>query len=52
MSKLPKQKYGILDDFGEVVRWVWEKPNKHYQYIVVKLQTEKLDLSKQEPASI
>ena len=50
MSKLPKQKYGILDDFGEVVRWVWNKPSKHYHYIVVKIKTEKLDLYKQESA--
>ena len=50
MINIPKKKYGILDDFGEVVRWVWDKPSKHYQYIVIKIKTEKINLSKQEPA--
>jgi len=39
-------KYGILDDEGQVVRWVWEKPP--YPHIVQKFKRPrkpKLDLS-------
>ena len=39
-------RYGILDDEGNVVRWVWEKPT--YPHIVQKIkrqQKKKLDLS-------
>jgi hypothetical protein len=39
-------KYGILDDEGKVVRWVWEKPT--YPHVTVKVKRQhkkKLDLS-------
>ena len=39
-------RYGILDDEGNVVRWVWEKPP--YPHIVQKIKRQrkkKLDLS-------
>jgi hypothetical protein len=39
-------KYGILDDEGNVVRWVWHMPP--YAHVVVKVkrkQTPKIDLS-------
>jgi hypothetical protein len=39
-------KYGILDDEGQVVRWVWEKPT--YPHVAVKVKRQrkkKLDLS-------
>lgn len=39
-------KYGILDDEGQVIRWVWEKPP--YPHIVLKVKRQrkpKLDLS-------
>ena len=37
-------KYGILDDEGRVVRWVWDKPP--YPHIVQKRPRKpKLDLS-------
>lgn len=37
-------KYGILDDEGRVVRWVWEKPP--YPHIAQKRPRKpKLDLS-------
>lgn len=26
MKRRPKTRYGLLDDFGEVIRWVWTKP--------------------------
>lgn len=26
MRRRPRKQYGILDDFNEVIRWVWEKP--------------------------
>lgn len=32
-------KYGILDDEGNVVRWVWEKPD--YPHIVVKVKRQR-----------
>ena len=40
-------RYGILDDEGKVIRWVWVEPP--YPHIVVKVkrkQKPKLDLSK------
>jgi len=40
-------KYGILDDEGQVVRWVWTVPP--YPYIVERIKRKrkpKLDLSK------
>lgn len=37
------RKYGILDDEGRVVRWVWDKPP--YPHIVYKIKKPKLDLS-------
>lgn len=41
-------KYGILDFYGHVVRWVWDKPPEHYQYVTVKIKRQRkprLDLS-------
>ena len=29
-------KFGILDDFGEVIKWVWERPTNR-EYITVKV---------------
>ena len=27
----PRIRYGILDDFGKVIRWTWDKPtNRRY----------------------
>ena len=46
-------KYGILDDRGRVIRWVYEKPSDQYQYIVVtikKPRKPKVDLSQYEEA--
>lgn len=46
-------KYGILDDAGKVVRWVFDKPSEAYQFIVVKIKRArkpKLDLSQFEAA--
>jgi hypothetical protein len=40
-------KYGILDDEGKVIRWVWAVPP--YPHIVQKIKRQrkqKLDLSK------
>ena len=39
-------KYGILDDEGKVIRWVWEKPP--YPHVVEKIKRQrkpKLDLT-------
>lgn len=33
-------RYGILDDFGEVVRWVWDKPSPKYLYITQRIKRE------------
>ena len=47
-------KYGILDDDGQVIRWVWDRPADHYQFIVVKVRRErnkKIDLSQFEEAT-
>jgi hypothetical protein len=40
-------KYGLLDDEGSVVRWLWQPPP--YPHIVVKIKRQrkpKLDLSR------
>lgn len=34
-------KFGILDDEGQVVRWVWDKPGLGYQFITVKVPKHK-----------
>ena len=34
----PRTRYGILDDFGEVIRWSWSKPSKNYRYITERLK--------------
>jgi hypothetical protein len=46
-------KYGILDGFGHVVRWVYEKPSDIYQFVTVKIKKTRkarIDLSKFEEA--
>lgn len=46
-------KYGIIDDDGKVIRWVFNKPSDHYQYITVvvpRKRKPKIDLSKFEEA--
>lgn len=48
-----RRKYGILDDDGKVVRWVWDEPPPCYQFITVKIKLvrpPRIDLSKYEPA--
>jgi len=39
MGGFLNMKYGILDDEGQVVRWVWEKPD--YPHIVVKVKRKR-----------
>ena len=44
-------RYGILDDEGKVIRWVWSVPP--YPHIVQKIKRKrkpKLDLSKAQEA--
>ena len=46
-------KYGLLDDEGEVVRWVWERPSAQYRFIVVRVKRQRRpspDLSQFETA--
>ncbi len=46
-------KYGILDDDGFVVRWVWERPGAGYEYVTVKIKRQRkppVDLSQFEDA--
>lgn len=40
-------KYGLLDDFGEVVRWVWERPTgrAYIEIKVPKVRKPRLDIS-------
>ena len=43
--------YGILDDDGAVVRWVWNKPAyPHITRKIYRARKQKIDLSKFEPA--
>jgi hypothetical protein len=47
----PRTRYGILDDFGEVIRWVWDKPSKNYRYITERVKVEPvIDWNNFEPA--
>lgn len=36
----PRTRYGILDGFGEVVRWQWNKPAKGYKYVTERVKAE------------
>lgn len=36
----PRTRYGILDDFGEVIRWQWDKPSKNYRYVVQRVRVQ------------
>jgi len=43
--------YGILDDEGNVVRWLWTKPAyPHIERKVKRLKKPKIDLAKFETA--
>lgn len=33
----PRVRYGILDDFGEVIRWQWDKPSSCYKFITKRV---------------
>lgn len=44
----PRTRYGILDDFGEVVRWQWNKPANSYKYVTVRVKA--VDWNNFEPA--
>ena len=32
-----RYKYGILDDEGAVVRWVYDQPSAGYEFVTVKI---------------
>jgi len=34
-------RYGILDDIGIVIRWVYDKPSSQYQYITQRIARPK-----------
>lgn len=38
--KQPTKRYGILDDFGEVIRWQWDKPSDNYKFIIEKIKKQ------------
>jgi hypothetical protein len=45
------KRYGILDDDGQVVRWIWYAPDPTlYRFIIERITKPKLDLSQLEPA--
>ena len=47
----PRTRYGILDDFGDVVRWQWNKPSGNYRYVVQRVAVVGyIDWSNFEPA--
>lgn len=46
-------RYSILDDFGEVLRWQWDKPSSNYKYVTQQVPREprfKIDWNNFEPA--
>ena len=47
----PRIRYGILDDFGEVIRWSLDKPSSSYKFITKRVQAEPvIDWNDFEPA--
>ncbi len=47
----PRTRYGILDDFGEVIRWSWDKPSSNYKYVTERIKSEPVvDWSNFDPA--
>lgn len=47
----PRIRYGILDDFGEVIRWQWDKPSKNYRYVTKRIKAVPVvDWNNFEPA--
>lgn len=39
--KKPTKRYGISDDFGDIIRWVWDKPSSNYKFIVGRIKVQK-----------
>jgi len=51
MTNKPRIRYGILDDFSEVVRWQWERPSKNYKFVTQRVeQPPAIDWDNFEPA--
>lgn len=47
----PRIRYGVLDDFGEVIRWSWSKPQAPYRYIIERVAIKPaIDWNNFEPA--
>lgn len=47
----PRIKYGILDDFGEVIRWQCDKPSSNYKYVTKRIKpVPVVDWNNFEPA--
>lgn len=45
----PRIRYGVLDEFGEVVRWQFDKPSGSYKYITERIKAVDV-LASLEPA--
>lgn len=39
MTRRPRIRYGILDDFDEVIRWTWDKPAGR-RYVIKRLPSD------------
>ena len=35
---MAKVLYGVLDEFGEVLRWQWDKPSSAYRFVIKRLK--------------
>lgn len=47
----PRIRYSILDDFGAVLRWQWEKPSKNYKFVTQRIERPPvIDWDNFEPA--
>jgi len=47
----PRTRYGILDGFGDVIRWTWDKPSSNGKYITERVKVAPvIDWSDFEPA--
>ena len=37
-TAVAKVLYGVLDEFGEVLRWQWDKPSSAYRFVIKRLK--------------
>lgn len=47
----PRTRYGILDDFGDIIRWSWSRPPANCKFITERIKVRPvIDWDNFEPA--